>query len=78
MQAPALTEWLNSPGTQALRAYLRHRKNPVLSSFLAGSPVQPEAQGRAAAFHELETLLAMPSDEVGKIFETALREHKTT
>lgn len=67
MREIALTEWLVSPETQALVSYLRRRKAGVLGTFLAGTPVDPVAQGRAAAYNELETLLTSPPEEVGKI-----------
>lgn len=74
MQAADLTGWLNSPETKLLLAYLHRRKAGVLQTFLQGQPVDQAAQGRAAAWHELEILLALPSDEVKRIFETAPKE----
>ena len=71
MREQVLTEWLASPETQALARYLRRRKGPAVGMFLAGSEVEPVAQGRAAAFHELETLLTKPADEVREILEGA-------
>jgi hypothetical protein len=69
MQEQALTEWLASPGTQTLVRFLRRRKAPVVGVFLAGQVVEPIAQGRAAAYHELEVLLTKPADEVRTILE---------
>jgi len=77
MQTLSLTEWRNSPETQALLAFLQHRQSPVLSMFLAGNPVPPELQGRVAGLHELETLLTGPVDKVNEVFTKALREHIT-
>lgn len=77
MQEVALTEWLNSRGTQLLLVALRQRRAPTMAAFLAGQPVDLVTQGRAAALHELETLLTSRPDAVRKAFETALKEHKT-
>jgi hypothetical protein len=73
----ALTEWLTSKETRVLRAYLRQRQAAPLRQFLTGQAVEPLDQGRAAAFNEIDGLLARPADEVQKIFETALKEQKT-
>lgn len=70
----ALTEWLNSRETQALRVYLRRRQALALERFLGGLPVDPVMQGRAAALHELETLLGRTPEDIQKTFETVLRE----
>lgn len=70
------TEWLNNPATKALQVFLRQRRAPTVQSFLAGAPVQPVDQGRAAASYELETLLTSPANEVKQILENALREPK--
>lgn len=72
-----LTEWLGSPETKALRLCLRQRQAATLQTFLAGHLVTPAEQGRAAAFHELETLLAKPADKVQEVFDAALKEVKT-
>ena len=72
-----LLEWLNSRETQLLRAALRQRKTEALRLFLAGQPVDPVTQGRAAGYHNIEELLAKPADEVKEILEAASKEHKT-
>ncbi len=72
-----LLEWLNSPETQLLRAALRQRKAEVLRLFLAGQPVDPVMQGRAAGYHDIDTLLGQPVDDVKKILEEASKEKKT-
>lgn len=77
MQVAALTEWLNSPETRALVALLRVQRGAVMQTFLQGQPVDPVRQGRAAALHDLMAALAMPADEVKRIFETALKEQRT-
>lgn len=77
MQEAVLTDWINSQGTQLLLVYLRRRKAETLKTFLQGQPVDPVHQGRAAALHELETLLLLPADDVKKVFEAALKEQKT-
>ena len=70
-----LLEWLNSRETQLLQAALRNRKMETLRLFLAGQPVDPVMQGRAAALHDIEQLLGLPADEVKKILEEASKEH---
>ena len=72
MRIPALTEWINSPETRALVAYLRNRQAPTVHRFRLGQPVDPLAQGRAAALYEIERLLSMPSDEARQVIEKAL------
>jgi len=72
-----LLEWLNSRETQLLQAALRNRKMETLRLFLAGQPVDPVTQGRAAAYNDIETLLGQPADEVKMVLETASKEHKT-
>ena len=72
-----LLEWLNSRETQLLRAVLRQRKTEALRLFLAGQPVDPVTQGRAAGYHDIEVLLGQPADEVKKILEEASKEQKT-
>lgn len=67
MQAAAWTEWLNSPETRALVAYLHRRRTPVVDSFLAGEPVPQVRQGRATAYQEIVTILTKPVDEVRTI-----------
>jgi len=76
MQEAALTEWINSPETQHLVALLRRRRASAVQTFLAGQPVDPVTQGRAAELHELEKLLASPVEKIREVFETALRENK--
>lgn len=73
-----IAEWLDSRETRALLAVLRHRKAVALQTFLAGIPVEPIYQGRAAELHDLEGLLLSGTDEVKRVFETALREQKAT
>ena len=70
MQEQAWTEWLASPETQALMRYLHRRKAGVLGTFLAGEPVPAVQQGRGVAYHEIESLLIKPADEVRKILES--------
>ena len=73
-----LLEWLNSRETQMLRAVLRSRSRKTLHQFLAGQPVDPVTQGRAAGYHDIEELLGQPADDVKKILEaTASKEQKT-
>lgn len=76
MQVGSLTEWLSNPATQLLLVYLHRRKAAVLQTFLQGQPVDQVAQGRAVAFHELETLLALPVDGLKQILEHAVKEQK--
>lgn len=71
-----LLEWLNSRETQLLRAALRQRKTEALRLFLAGRPVDPLMQGRAAGYHDIEELLGQPADDVKKILEAASKEQK--
>lgn len=73
MQEAALTEWLRSRGTQLLLVYLRHRQATVLRTFLQGHPVTPTDQGRVAALHELETLLAGPAEQAERVLNEALK-----
>ncbi len=77
MREADLTEWLNSPETKILQAYLRRRQAETVRLFLLNNPVDPQTQARAAAFHELEKLLGSPADVVQQTFEQALREPKT-
>lgn len=72
----ALTEWLASRETQLLRAALQRRVAEVTQVFLAGNPVDPNRQGVAAAFHELEKLLGRPAEDVAKVFNNTLKEQK--
>ena len=73
-----LLEWLNSRETQMLRAALRNRKTLALQHYLAGHPVDPLIQGRAAGYHDIETLLGKPADEVKQVLEEeASKEQKT-
>lgn len=71
-----LETWLNSPETKLLVAYLHHRRAEPLRAFLAGATVEPILQGKAAAFHELETLLTSSASDVGTKFEQITREKK--
>lgn len=76
MQEAGLTEWLSSRETKLLLIFLRQRRVAAVQTFLAGQPVEPVAQGRAAALHELETLLVSGVDGVKRVFEIALKEQK--
>lgn len=71
-----LVAWLDNPATKALLVCLRRRQAPTVVKFLAGNPVDPVEQGRAAALHEIEQLLSLPASEVERIFREALRERK--
>lgn len=71
MQDRAWTEWLVSPETRTLVAYLHHRKAGTLETFLAGEPVPESRQGRAVAYHELEMILNKPADEVRTLLGAA-------
>ena len=73
-----LLEWLNSRETQMLRMALRNRKAEALRQFLAGQPVDPMTQGRAAGYHDIEELLGQSADDVKKILEIASKELKKT
>lgn len=77
MSEADLTAWLNSPETRMLAVYLRRRKAETVQTFLLGQPVDPVKQGRAAALHELEQLLASPAANVQMTFEVAIREQRT-
>lgn len=67
MREQAWTEWLASPETRALLAYLRRRRDPVVALLFSGAEVPPVTQGRAVAYHELEGILTKAADEVDKI-----------
>ena len=67
-----LTTWLHSPETQTLVRYLQHRRATAVQIFLAGNPVPPEMQGRAAALYDLEKLLTSAEDVLRREFEQAL------
>lgn len=73
MPVTSLTEWLNSPETQALISYLRHRKALALQAYLGGNPVDAKDQGRAMMFHELERLLLADENMVRDTFNKALK-----
>ena len=68
MQEMALTEWLGSKETQALRVYLRRKVSVATQEFLQGRPVDPMTQARAAACHELDLLLSQPLDKIREVF----------
>jgi hypothetical protein len=70
MSQLVLTEWLNSRETAALVAFLRRRRGAAVQTFLAGQPVDLVTQGRAAALHEIETLLSGRPEHVKQVFET--------
>ena len=76
MQETTLTEWLNRPETRTLVVLLRKTKAATVQGFLAGQPVDPVMQGRAAALHDLEVLLASGADKVKSVFEQALKGDK--
>ena len=76
MQEPNLVEWLNSPETKMLLAFLRRRKAGPVAAFLRGEPWDPMQQARAVAYHEIETLLTLPADAVQKELNDALKERK--
>lgn len=78
MREADLTRWLASPETKVLLAYLHQRRAETVRTFLAGAPVDPVMQGRAAALFELEGLLSSPAEQVKQQLENVLREHKTT
>lgn len=70
MQEMSLLEWVNSPQTQALKAWARHQQQPAVRQFLAGrNLVEPLTQGRAAAFHDVELLLSLPVDDLRRNLE---------
>lgn len=69
MQDAPLTEWINSPQTKALQDYLHRRVRAVTAIFLAGEPVSPTAQGRAAAFNEIATLLKQSPEKLREILK---------
>ncbi len=73
MLATNLTDWLHGPETQALVRYLGRRKTITIQSYLAGEPVDPVMQGRAAELHELIRLLSETASE--KVREV-LKEQK--
>lgn len=70
------TEWLNSPVTQMLRAYLRNCQAHTLRRFKQGLPVNDMEQGAVHGLHKLEWLLAQPAETVTKTLndETAKKE----
>lgn len=74
MQTAALADWLRSPETQALVAYLRFRQAGPLAEFLKGREVLPAVQGAAAGCHEIERLLTQSPDRIKEIFENAAKE----
>ncbi len=78
MREADLTGWLDRVETKMLLAYLGQRRAGAVQQFLNNQPVDPQTQGRAAAFHELEKLLTSPVENVRKTFEIALREHKAS
>lgn len=78
MLALQLTEWLSSPETKMLLAYLRRRQTEAVHQFLAGRPVDPLIQGKAAGHREIELLLGASPEEVAKNFAAALREQKAS
>lgn len=76
MQAD-LTTWLDSPETKTLVRYLGLRRAETVRTFLAGSPVDPVMQGRAAALHDLEKILTSSPEDVRQTFSVT-REKKAT
>ncbi len=74
MSEQVLTEWLSSPETQRLVRFLRAVQTGTVRTFLAGQPVDPMMQGRAAAYSDLEKLLALPADKVSEEFNRASKE----
>lgn len=73
MREADLTEWLGSPETRVLVHYLRRQQAAVVQTFLAGVPVDPVRQGKAAALRELEILLQQP-EKLHEAFKQALKE----
>jgi len=67
-----LTEWLQQPATRALLVLCQHRKAGPQATFLAGSPVDPVMQGRAAAYHHLAGLLTGPQEALQAALEEAI------
>lgn len=79
MPARQWTEWLASPETKTLLAYLRRKQQGPVGQFLAGQkPVDPLTQGQAAGLHEIEKLLTASGEDVSKEFDKVLRENKST
>ena len=76
MSEMLLTEWLASHPTRQLLRCLRQRQAGTLQAFQAGNPVEPMAQGRLAALHELERLLSGPTSDVERVFEAATKDGK--
>ena len=76
MQMTSLADWVRSPETQALLAYLRQRQAPAMEMFLRGTPVPPELQARASGAHEIERLLTSPVETINQEFEKALKGQK--
>ena len=72
-----LTEWINSLPTKALQGYLHRREKAVTAMFLAGEPVNPVAQGRAAAFHEIATLLKQSPEKLREILRGTPQQSET-
>jgi hypothetical protein len=73
MRETDLALWLQSPETKLLVAYLRQRRAAPLKNFLAGTLVDPVTQGRAAAWHELETLLTSSAEDVRQQFTVIVK-----
>lgn len=71
MQTADLAGWLELAETKALLAFLRHRRAGPLQTFLAGNPMDPITQGRAAALHELARLLQGPPEKIKEAFDQA-------
>lgn len=70
MQVTNLTEWLSSPETQALRAYLHQQRMAAVKLYLAGQvQADPLSQGKAAGVNHIAELLALPPDKLKKLFE---------
>lgn len=67
-----LPEWLEHPATRALLQLCRHHKAGPQAMFLAGAPVDPVMQGRAAAFHLLAGLLTGPQEALQAVLDEAI------
>jgi len=76
MSEADLTEWLSSPGTRALRVLLLRKRSEAVNLFLAGQPVDPVTQGRAAAYNDIEALLSGTPEKLKSVFDSALKEAK--
>lgn len=76
MQTASLAEWLSSPETKALVAYLKFRREPGVTMFLRGLPVPPGVQARAAGCDEIVRLLDQAPEKIIEIFNNAAREMK--